>query len=80
MNFLEFNSKDTIDESNPKENAQYIICSEIKKQGKQKSFCEEKFLEVEGVIHFFNNFIGILSKNKKTTGGKNCRELFRQFL
>ena len=36
-----------------KENAKYIICSQIKKQGKQKSFCEEKFLNSEEVFIYF---------------------------
>lgn len=51
LNFLEFNIEDEALETkiNNKEKAQYIICAEIKKQGGQKKFCEEKFLNSEEV-------------------------------
>ena len=50
---MEFNIEDDVSDSktnlNTKENAQFIICSEIKKQGNQKKFCEEKFLNSDEV-------------------------------
>jgi len=58
LNFLEFNINDEILPQNflqqeIKENAQYIVWPEIKKQGKQKTFCEKKFMNLEEVFIFF---------------------------
>jgi hypothetical protein len=59
LNFLEFTiNNEVLENPNPvlsldiKEDAQYIICSEIKRAGKQKSFCEDKFLNSEEVPSF----------------------------
>ena len=46
-------SENNVPSTDSKEDAQYIICSEIKRAGKQKSFCEDKFLNSEEVYFFF---------------------------